>query len=208
MQFKLKHSFLLSFIWILTSCGPGFPGGQQPYIGVGDKDVSTSHDYGLTISFVSASITNVSINLQFALEYATTVAMRTRVSPPFDTRFDQIEDISVNFQFEKFQFADDCLCIKAQVYSPILTSESGSDIQLNNQTPFIGNPIMLSEIEPNDLKIVIPLGLIDDLDPTGYGAERFGSQFTIESQLPGQFGINLESIEYDMFMFPNILEGN
>jgi hypothetical protein len=52
--------------------------------------------------FISASITNVSINLQFALEYAPTVAMRSRVSPPFDARFDQIEEISVNFQFEKF----------------------------------------------------------------------------------------------------------
>jgi hypothetical protein len=208
MQFKLKHSFLLSLIWILTSCGPGFPAGQPPYVVLGDKDVSTSHDYGLSISFISASITNVSINLQFALEYAPTVAMRSRVSPPFDARFDQIEEISVNFQFEKFQWADDCLCIKAQAYSPVLTSESGSDIQLNNETPFVGNPIMLSEIEPNDLNIVIPLDLIDDLDPTGYGAERFESQFTIQSQLSGQFGITIEGIEYDMFMFPNLLEGN
>jgi hypothetical protein len=208
MQFKFKNSSLIPLIWFLTSCGPGFPGGQPSYIGIGDRDVSTTHEYGLTILFISASISNESINLQFSLEYAPTLAMRSRVTPPFDDRFDHIEDISVNFHFEKFQWANDCLCIKAQTYSPVLTSETGSEIQLNNQSLLIGNPIILSEIEPNDLNIVIPLSLIDDLDPTGYGAERFGSQFTIESQLPGQFGITIEGIEYDMFMFPNLLEGN
>jgi hypothetical protein len=206
MRFNSLTKLTSPLLFILSSCGvflgPGT--GQPPYVYVGDRETGGSHYTGLSILFVSAIAGTESISLEFDLEYAPIEEKDGQI--PYSERFAQIENISVEFVFRKIIWDPYCGCVDHERYQPLLTIETGVNIDLNNQEPSSLNPVPLLESQSNRLSIDVPLASIDELNETGLEFTHPATMLTPVSQLTGQyrqFGISIEDHSFGMFIFPN-----
>ena len=208
MRFNILKKLATPFLFVLSSCGIFLgPGpGQPAYVYVGDTEIGGSHYTGLTILFVSAFADTENISLEFDLDYVLIEENQNDGQPPYSERFAQIENISVEFNFEKFIWDAYCGCVLGERYQPLLTTETGVNIRLNNQEPSSLNQVSLSEVQSNRLSIVVPLAIIDELNETGLEFTNPAAMLTPLSQLTGQyrqFGISIEDHSFGMFIFPN-----
>lgn len=182
----------------LVGCGPTIP----PYVEVGDTDISRQH-YGLEILFESATFEDSYISLNFDLLYNPTEEMRNSVKPTFDDRFDSIENIQIQLLLKVYSWDSSCLCLDVTDYNPTFEINNGTSILLNGLQASINSPIQLAQSRvSNLLEIMIPYDIIDELDPDGLGEGRF----SIEEQLTGQqrqFTLNIDGLDFGMFLFPN-----